>query len=60
MARLSYHRFRYEVRLWLRLTTCNLANLCLGLALKRINDLSLTSLQQWLVKERWRLARHAR
>jgi hypothetical protein len=51
-ARLSCHRFRSnEVRLWLSLIAYNLGNLWRRLALpKRIENWSLTSLQQRLVK----------
>jgi hypothetical protein len=62
MTRLSCHRFRAnEVRLWLRLTVCNLGNLCRRLALPAPSGKwSLTSLQQRLVKTGWRLIKHAR
>ena len=52
MTRLSCHRFRSnEVRLWLSLIAYNLGNLWRRLALpKRIEDWSLTRLQQRLVK----------
>jgi len=52
MTRLSCHRFRSnEVRLWLSVIAYNLGNLGRRLALpKRINNWSLTSLQQRLVK----------
>ena len=62
MTRLSCHRFRAnEVRLWLSLIAYNLGNLWRRLALpKRIDDWSLTSLQQRLVKTGGRLVKHAR
>ncbi len=52
MAWLSCHRFRAnEARLWLSLITYNLGNLWRRLVLPgRINNWSLTSLQQRLVK----------
>ena len=52
MTRLSCHRFRSnEVRLWLSVLAYNLSNLWRQLALpKRIDNWSLTSLQQRLVK----------
>ena len=62
MTRLSCHRFRgNEVRLWLSILAYNLGNLWRRLALpKGINDWSLTSLQQRLVKTGGRLVKHAR
>jgi hypothetical protein len=62
MTRLSYHRFRSnEVRLWLSLMAYNLGNLWRRLVLpKRIDNWSLTSLQQRLVKTGGRLIQHAR
>ena len=62
MARLSCHRFRSnEVRLWLSVIAYNLGNLWRRLALpKRIENWSLTSLQQRLVKTGGRLVKHAR
>jgi hypothetical protein len=62
MTRLSCHRFRSnEVRLWLRLIAYNLGNLWRRLVLpKRIDNWSLTSLQQRLVKTGGRLGKHAR
>jgi len=62
MTRLSCHRFRSnEVRLWLSLIAYNLGNLWRGLALpKKIENWSLTSLQQRLVKTGGRLVKHAR
>ena len=62
MTRLSCHRFRSnQVRLALSLLAYNLANLWRRLALpKRIENWSLTSLQQRLVKTRGRLVKHAR
>ena len=62
MTRLSCHRFRSnEVRLWLSLIAYNLGNLWRRLVLpKRINNWSLTSLQQRLVKTGGRLVKHAR
>jgi hypothetical protein len=60
--RLSCHRFRgNEVRLWLSVIAYNLGNLWRRLALpRRIQNLSLTSLQQRLVKTGGRLVKHAR
>ena len=60
--RLSCHRFRSnEVRLWLSVVAYNLGNLWRRLALpKRIENWSLTSLQQRLVKTGGRLVKHAR
>jgi len=62
MTRLSCHRFRSnEVRLWLSLIAYNLGNLWRRLVLpKRIDNWSLTSLQQRLVKTGGRLLKHAR
>ena len=62
MTRLSCHRFRSnEVRLWLSLIAYNLGNLWRRLALpKKIENWSLTSLQQRLVKTGGRLVKHAR
>jgi hypothetical protein len=60
--RLSRHRFRAnEVRLQLSLLAYNLGNLWRRLVLpKRIDNWSLTSLQQRLVKTGGRLIKHAR
>jgi hypothetical protein len=62
MTRLSCHRFRAnEVRLWLSLIGYNLGNLWRRLVLpERIDNWSLTSLQQRLVKTGGRLIKHAR
>ena len=62
MTRLSCHRFRSnEVRLWLSVMAYNLGNLWRRLVLpKRIDNWSLTSLQQRLVKTGGRLVKHAR
>jgi hypothetical protein len=62
MTRLSCHRFRSnEVRLWLSVMPYNLGNLWRRLVLpKRIDNWSLTSLQQRLVKTGGRLVKHAR
>ena len=62
MTRLSCHRFRSnEVRLWLSLIAYNLGNLWRRLALpKKIENWSLTSLQQRLVTTGGRLVKHAR
>ena len=62
MTRLSCHRFRSnEVRLGLSVLAYNLGNLWRRLALpKRIENWSLTSLQQRLVKTGGRLVKHAR
>jgi hypothetical protein len=62
MTRLSCHRFRSnEVRLWLSLIAYNLGNLWRRLVLpKKIENWSLTSLQQRLVKTGGRLVQHAR
>jgi hypothetical protein len=59
MNRLSCHRFRSnQVRLALSLLACNLGNLWRRLALpRRIENWSLTSLQQRLVKTGGRLAK---
>mgnify|MGYP001556739445 CR=1 FL=1 len=62
MTRLSCHRFQSnEVRLWLSLIAYNLGNLWRRLVLpKKIENWSLTSLQQRLVKTGGRLVKHAR
>jgi hypothetical protein len=62
MTRLSCHRFRSnQVRLALSLLAYNLGNLWRRLALPRqIENWSLTSLQQRLVKTGGRLVKHAR
>ncbi len=62
MTRLSCHRFRSnEVRLWLSLIAYNLGNLWRRLVLpKKIENWSLTSLQERLVKTGGRLIKHAR
>ena len=66
MTRLSCHRFRSnEVRLWLSVIAYNLGNLWPGRPLgrvlpRRIDNWSLTSLQQRLVKTGGRLIKHAR
>lgn len=62
MTRLSSHRFRSnEVRLMLNLIAYNLGNLWRRLVLpNKIENWSLTSLQQRLVKTGGRLVRHAR
>jgi hypothetical protein len=62
MTRLSCHRFRSnQVRLALSLLAYNLGNLWRRLALpKKIENWSLTSLQQRLVKTGGRLVKHAR
>ena len=62
MTRLRCHRFRSnEVRLWLIVLAYNLGNLWRQLVLpKRIENWSLTSLQQRLVKTGGRLIKHAR
>jgi len=59
MTRLSCHRFRSnEVRLWLSLIAYNLGNLWRRLVLpKKIENWSLTSLQQRLVKTGGRLVK---
>jgi hypothetical protein len=60
--RLSCHRFRANaVRLWLSVIAYNLGNLWRRLVLpKRIDQWSLTSLPQRLVKTGGRLLKHAR
>ena len=62
MTRLSCHRFRSnELQLWLSVIAHNLGNLWRHLALpKKIDNWSLTSLQQRLVKTGGRLVKHAR
>ena len=62
MTRLSCHRFRSnEVRLWLSVIAYNLGNLWRRLVLpQRIDNWSLTSVQQRLVKKGGRLVKHAR
>jgi Transposase DDE domain group 1 len=62
MTRLSCHRFRSnEVRLWLSVIAYNLGNLWRRLVLPRkIENWSLTSLQQRLVKTGGQLMKHAR
>ena len=62
MTRLSCHRFRSnEVRLWLSVLEYNLGNLWRRLVLpKKIENWSLTSLQQRLAKTGGRLVKHAR
>jgi len=62
MTWLSCHRFRSnEVRLWLSVIAHNLGNPWRRLVLpKRIDNWSLTSLQQRLVKTGGRLVKHAR
>src|ERR687895_1596317 len=62
MTRLSCHRFRSnEVRLWLSVIAYNLGNLWPRLVLPgRIDNWSLTSLQQRLVKTGGRVVKHAR
>ena len=62
MTRLSCQRFRSnEVRLWLGLIAYNLGKLWRRLVLpKRIDNWSITSLQQRLVKTGGRLLKHAR
>ena len=62
MTRLSCHRFRSnQVRLALSLLAYNLGNLWRRLGLPRgIENWSLTSLQQRLVKTGGRLVKHAR
>jgi len=62
MTRLSCHRFRSNVvRLWLSVIAYNLGNLWRRLVLPpRIDNWSLTSLQQRLVKTGGRLIKHAR
>jgi Transposase DDE domain group 1 len=62
MTRVSCHRFRSnEMRLWLSLIAYDLGNLWRRLVLpKKIENWSLTSLQQRLVKTGGRLIKHAR
>jgi hypothetical protein len=62
MTRLSCHRFlSNEVRLWLSVIAYYLGNLWRRLVLpRRIDNWSLTSLQQRLVKTGGRLVKHAR
>jgi len=62
MTRLSCRRFRSnEVRLWLSVMAYNLGNLWRRLVFpRRIDNSSLTSLQQRLVKTGGRLVKHAR
>jgi hypothetical protein len=62
MTRLSCHRFRSnEVQLSLSVVAYNLGNLWRRLVLpRRIDNWSLTSLQQRLVKTGGRLVKHAR
>ena len=62
MTRLSCHRFRSnEVRLWLSLIAYNLGNVWRRLVLPRkIENWSLTRLQQRLVKTGGKLVKHAR
>jgi hypothetical protein len=62
MMRLSCHLFRAnEVRLWLSVIAYNSGNLWRRLVLpKKIENWSLTSLQQRLVKTGGRLVKHAR
>ena len=62
MTRLSCHRFRAnEVRLWLSVIAYNLGHRWRRLVLpKGIDEWSLTSLQQRLVKTGGRLIKHAR
>jgi hypothetical protein len=62
MTRLSCHRFRSnEGRLWLSVIGHNLGNLWRRLVLpKRVDNWSLTSLQQRLLKTGGRLVKHAR
>jgi len=62
MTRLSCHRFRSnQVRLGLSVLAYNLGNLWRRLALpKRIENWSLTTLQQRLLKTGGRLVKHAR
>jgi hypothetical protein len=62
MTRWSCHRFRSnEVRLWLSVIAYNLGNLWRRLVLpERIDNWSLTTLQQRLVKTGGRLTGHAR
>ncbi len=62
MTRLSCHRFRSnEVPMWLSVMAYNLGNLWRRLVLpQRIDNWSLSSLQQRLVKTGSRLIKHAR
>jgi hypothetical protein len=62
MTRLSCHRFRSnEVHLWLRVLAYNPGNPWRRLVLpRRIDNWSLTSLQQRLVETGGRLVKHAR
>jgi hypothetical protein len=62
MTRLSCHRFRSnEVRLWLSVIAYAFGNLWRWLVLpRRIDNWSLTSLQQRLVKTGGRLIKHPR
>ena len=62
MTWLSCNRFRAKhVRLWLSVLAYNLGNLWRRLVLlKKIENWSLTSLQQRLVKTGGRLVKHAR
>jgi hypothetical protein len=62
ITRLSCHRFRSnEVRQWLSVMAYNVGNLWRRLVLpRRIENWSLTSLQQRLVKTGGRLVKHAR
>jgi hypothetical protein len=61
MTRLSCHRFRSnQLRLALSLLAYNLGNLWRLALPKRIENWSLTSLQQRLVKTGGRLVKHAR
>ena len=62
MTRLSCHRFRSnDVRMWPSVIAYNLGNLWRRLVLpKKIENWSLTSLQQRLVKTGGRLVKHAR
>jgi hypothetical protein len=62
MTRLSCHRLRSnEVRRWMSVIAYNLGNLWRRLVLpKKIENWSLTSLQQRLVKTGGRLVKHAR
>jgi hypothetical protein len=62
ITRLSCHRFRSnEVRLWLSVIAYNLGNLWRRLVLPaRIDNWSLTSLQQRLVKTGGRMVKHPR
>jgi hypothetical protein len=60
MTRLSCHRFRSnEVPLWLSVLACNLGNLWRLVLPRRIDNWSLTSLQQRLVKTGGRPVKHA-